>query len=137
MEFNFPDVHEINSGYLASPVLMDTFKSITNFDECTTKREDTGWDEYVISCSYPYPDFLKVLYELGIPFQWEYQFTEDFSYYAYFFPTEDDPTYHGFYSTTDRKNKPKGLRKKLNAINTFAAASELLFKIGVNPNGTN
>lgn len=29
------------------------------------------------------------------------------------------------------------LINNLKAINTFAAASELLFKIGVNPNGTN
>lgn len=137
MHLDLPYIHNVNCGYISTPVSEEVVTKFVGYDSCVQRREDTDWFEYSVTCSNTYPSFLNELFQAGIPFFWEFNFTEDFSYYAYFFPTEDNPTYHGIYSTTDRKNKPKGLRKNLKAINTFAAASELLFKIGVNPNGTN
>lgn len=131
------NVHDINCGYLATPMQMDNVKELTNFDEWCQEHEHTGWDEYSITSSFLYPGFLSTLISLGIAFTWEYQFTEDFSYYAYNFPTEDNFQNFGEFKTGDkRKNFPRLSKKTLNQIESTSAANELLYQMGIK-NGTN
>lgn len=130
-------VPDINCGYLATPMQMDNVKELTDFDEWCQEHEHTGWDEYSISSSYVYPEILNTLIHLGLAFTWEYQFTEDFSYYAYNFPTEDNFQNFGTFRTGDkRKNFPRLSKKKLNQIESTSAANELLYQMGIK-NGTN
>ena len=84
-----PEIYQTESGYISSPASMDIIKNFTGFDEWVQEREDYDWGEYVISSSSVYPHYLTELAKAGIAFTWEYESTEDFSYYAYNFPTED------------------------------------------------
>ena len=130
-------VSDINCGYLATPMQMDNVKELTDFDDWCQEHEHTGWDEYSISSSDVYPVILNTLIRLGLAFTWEYQFTEDFSYYAYNFPTEDNFQNFGTFKTGDkRKNFPRLSKKTLNQIESTSAANELLYQMGIK-NGTN
>ena len=132
-----PEIYAVENGYLSSPADEDLLKSVTEFDEWVQEREDYMWDEYVINSIYIYPDFLSSLANAGIAFTWQYQCTEDFSYYAYNFPTEDSPVNLVQFKTGDkRKGFPRMSKKKLNIIESTSAANELLFQLGIE-NGSN
>lgn len=132
-----PEIYRVENGYLSSPANMDLLKVGTNFDEWVQEREDYEWDEYAIGTLQVYPDFLDILANAGIAFTWEYQCTEDFSYYAYNFPTEDSPVNLVQFKTGDkRKGFPRMSKKKLNIIESTSAANELLFQLGIE-NGSN
>lgn len=132
-----PEIYAVENGYLSSPADEDLLKSVTEFDEWVQEREDYAWDEYVINSIYIYPDFLSRLANAGIAFTWQYECTEDFSYYAYNFPTEDSPVNLVHFKTGDkRKGFPRMSKKKLNIIESTSAANELLFQLGIE-NGSN
>lgn len=127
----FPDICDINTGYISSPATMDTIKDLTDFDEWVLRRDDSDWDEYSVrNCIYP--EFLTKLVQLGIAFLWEYEFTEDFMYVAYNFPTEDKPENYGSFHTKERGKKlPRMTKKFLKQVETTSAANELLFTMGI------
>lgn len=128
----FPDIYLVENGYIASPAKMDTIKSFCEFDEWVQEHEQYNWDEYVISVSYVYPAFLTDMYKAGIPFIWEYQLTEDFSYYAYYLPTEDDPKSFVSFKTGDRRKKlPRLSKKSIAEIEKFSSANELIYLLGI------
>ena len=132
-----PEIYAVENGYLSSPADEDLLKSVTEFDEWVQEREDYVWDEYVINSIYIYPDFLSSLAKAGIAFTWQYECTEDFSYYAYNFPTEDSPVNLVQFKTGEkRKGFPRMSKKKLNIIESTSAANELLFQLGIE-NGSN
>lgn len=132
-----PEISEINTGYISSPADMDTIRRIADFDEWVQQREDYNWEEYSIYTSYIYPYLLTELARLGIAFTWEYQLTEDFSYYAYNFPTEDNPVNLVQFKTGNkRKNFPRLSKKARKQIETTSAANELLYIMGIK-NGSN
>lgn len=132
-----PEICSIECGYLSSPAQMDTLKNLTDFDEWVQAREDYGWEEYSNYTTFIYPYFLTEMAKLGIAFTWEYQHTEDFSYYAYNFPTEDKPVNLVQFKTGDkRKNFPRMSKKALSQIETTSAANELLYQMGIK-NGSN
>ena len=132
-----PEIYQTESGYISSPASMDIIKNFTDFDEWVQEREDYDWGEYVISSSSVYPHYLTELAKAGIAFTWEYEATEDFSYYAYNFPTEDKPINLVHFKTGDkRKNFPRMSKKNLRVIESTSAANELLITLGIE-NGLN
>lgn len=132
----FEDVCDIVCGYLATPVDMDIIKELTDFDERSGNRCDTGWDEYTISGSI-YPIFLEQLVKMGVAFIWDFYLTEDFKYSAYNFPTEDNHQNYGSFKTGDRrKNVPRLSKKLLKQVESTSAANELLYTMGIK-NGSN
>ena len=131
-----PEPHQVECGYLASPASMDNIKVLADFDEWVQAREDYDWEEYSIATDYYYPWFLPLIARKGIAFTWQYQLSEDFSYYAYFFPTEDGEQNIVYFKTGDkRKSFPFLTKRKLNQIETTSAANELLYQLGIK-NGT-
>lgn len=132
-----PEISQVETGYISSPASMDTLKAITDFDEWVQQHESYNWDEYSIYSSYIYPYLLTELARLGIAFTWEYQLTEDFSYYAYNFPTEDNPVNLVYFQTGNRrKNFPRLSKKVRQQIESTSAANELLYTMGIK-NGSN
>lgn len=133
-----PAISENGTGYLSTPVTGMALRGVMNWDEKLPDREDTSWPEYSIYQSYAYPEALNELVKLGIAFTWEYEITEDFSYYAYNFPTESNPHNYGIFKTGDKRKKfPRLSNKQIKAIESTSAANWLLYTIGVKPNGTN
>ena len=131
-----PDVYQVERGYLCTPADMDLVESLTDFDTYIDPHTRTGWSEYSISAEEMYPYFLTQLAKAGIAFGWEYQHTEDMSYFAYNFPTEDNFQNFGTFKTGDkRKNFPRLSKKTLNQIESTSAANELLYQMGIK-NGT-
>lgn len=131
----FPEIYQIECGYLSTPADMDLVKNMTNFDEWVQEHSVTGWSEYSISGTDCYPIFLTQLVKMGIAFAWTYEHTEDFSYFAYNFPTEDKPVNYEFFHTGRRKGFARMSKKYRNQIETTSAANELLYQLGIK-NGT-
>lgn len=128
-----PNVHQVERGYLCTPADMDLVKNLTDFDEYIDPHTRTGWSEYSISAEEIYPYFLTQLAKAGIAFGWEYQHTEDMSYFAYNFPTEEQPVnLHHFSSIGKRKQLPYLNKTKRSDIETTSAANELLYQMGIN-----
>ena len=132
-----PEVYAVDNGYISSPISIELLSRLVRYDDCVEVREDYRWIEYVINNSYIYPQFLTELAKAGIAFTWEFQHTEDFSYYAYNFPTEENPVNLTYFKTGDkRKGFPRMSKKKLNLIESTSAANELLYQLGIK-NGSN
>lgn len=129
-------IHEIVTGYLSTPVDMDTVKEITNFDDWVQTNETYGWDEYSVGNGI-YPEFLILLADKGLAFHWEYQLTEDFSYYAYNFPTEESKNNLFAFKTGDKHRLPRISKKRLRSIESTSAANELVLLTLGNKNGSN
>lgn len=133
----FPDPTEIMCGYLTTPANMHLVKKLISYDERIEANPRTSWDEYGVSGTSIYPHFLNILVDGGIAFGWEYMCTEDFSYFAYNYPTEDTPTgIHFFNSSGRRKQLPRITQAQRSAIETTSAANELLYTMGIK-NGSN
>lgn len=131
-----PEVLQINNGYLITPCSYDMVNALLGIDECYGDHS-WGWAEYAIwSSEYIYPYQLDHLANLGITFGWEYVCTEDFSYYAYNFPTEDSKNNLVTFKTGKRKGLPRLTKKLRKQLEDTSAANELLYKLGLN-NGTN
>lgn len=131
-----PHVSFINQGYLCTPVNPDVVNEIQNFNDRHFDH-DCGWSEYAyweFSCVYP--EFLNDYVRQGFPFIWEFAATEDLSYFAYYFPTEDSKTNKGFYKTGRRKGPPKLSKKLRLECEKTSAANELLYTLG-HKNGFN
>lgn len=132
-----PHIPDENIAIIGSPASMDTMQAMTDYDEWVNTRDDYGWDEYSMYESYIYPYLLTEMAKAGIAFTWEYRLTEDFSYYAYNFPTEDNPVNLVHFKTGDkRKNFPRLSKKARQQIESTSAANELLYNMGIK-NGSN
>lgn len=137
-ETQLPHVYEITTGYLATPNEIDFigFGSDLNSGDLSESEHDlTNWLEYVVVNCAIYPAFLELLIAKGIAFIWQYEFTEDFAYYAYNFPTEDKPVNSGHFSTLTNIDLATLLGDSLEAVNATSAANLLLSKLGVTTNG--
>lgn len=133
----FRDVHQAEVGFLWSPVGSTLIKNITPAEPLNSPTVVYGWYPYVVYDSSIYPLFLTKLVKLGIAFIWEYECTEDFYYYAYNFPTEENPNNYSYFKTGDRRKKiPHLFKKKLAEVESYSAAQELLYHLGIK-NGSN
>ena len=124
-----PEVIQINNGYLITPCSYDLINALLGVDE---KYEDHPWNwpEYAIwSTAQIYPKQLKHLADLVIAFGWEFVCTEDFSYYAYNFPTEDSKNNLITFKTGKRKDLPHLTKKLRKQLEGTSAANELLYKL--------
>lgn len=131
-----PEIMQIDHGYLITPCSYDLVNALLGIDECYDDHP-WGWAEYAIwSSEHIYPSQLVHLANLGIAFGWEYVCTEDFSYYAYNFPTEDSKNNLVTFKTGKHKSLPRLTKKLRKQLEGTSAANELLYKLGHN-NGTN
>lgn len=110
---------------------------LISYDQYVSEHGITNWKEFAVT-NYPiYPTTLVRMADLGLAFTWEYMLTEDFSYYAYNFPTEDKPSNLVLFKTgSKRKSFPRLPKKVYEEISKQSAANELLYKLGIK-NGTN
>lgn len=130
-----PDPIPIGHGYLITPLSQQTVEMHFSFNEIYGDHA-YKWPEYAIwDMDSIYPRELKILAEKGLAFLWEYICTEDFSYFAYNFPTEDKPNNLTFFKTGKRKCAPKLSKKLRLQIEKTSAANELLYHLGID-NGT-
>lgn len=120
----------INNGYLATPF---SVKHLTSFVEPDDVHYDhyTGWDEYAYWTESVYPNFLAYLAKAGIPFLWEYTLTEDFSYFAYNFPTDEVANNLVHFRTGRRKRLPHLNKKMIKELEIINAANTLLYELGI------
>lgn len=131
-----PQVIQIDHGYLITPCSYDLVNALLGIDKCYDDHA-WGWDEYAIwSSEHIYPNQLEYLAKLGIAFGWEFVCTEDFSYFAYNFPTEESKNNLITFKTGRRKGLPRLPKKLRKQLEGPSAANELLYKLGHN-NGTN
>ena len=123
------DVPQINNGYLTTPVHYDSLRMYCTPDD-THDDHYTGWPDYTYWSCEVYPPWLNDLANTGIPFLWEFTITEDFSYFAYNFPTDDQANCLKSFRTGKRKRLPHvsvKLRKELEVLN---ATNTLLLQLG-------
>lgn len=132
-----PEIYEISSGYISTPMNSELLVELISYDQYVSEHGITSWKEFTVT-NYPiYPTTLVRMADLGIAFTWEYMLTEDFSYYAYNFPTEDKPSNLVLFKTgSKRKSFPRLPKKVYEEISKQSAANELLYKLGIS-NGTN
>ena len=101
-------------------------------------EDSSYWIEFSLWNSDIYQNFLEQLADMGITFAWEYELTEDYSYFAYNFPTIDKPNNLVQYRKDGRtKRIPRITKAKVKELEEISAANWLLFTIGVKSNGTN
>lgn len=133
---NFETICQADIGHLWTPhhnLLNYLCIGYDNMDE-----DCSYWNEYMIWNSDIYPNFLQVAADMGVAFIWEYELTEDYSYFAYNFPTIDKPNQLLQYKKDGkRKGIPRITKKKVKELEEISAANWLLHTIGVKPNGTN
>ncbi|WAW11637.1 hypothetical protein nACB1_060 [Acinetobacter phage nACB1] len=131
-----PHVQLVNSGYLVTPMNANRVKPFTLFDD-TLPDHSWGWPEYALWDSDVYPDFLSDLANKGIAFGWEFAVTEDISYFAYNFPTKESKNNLVWFNSTGRRKSLPRMTKKLRLeLETESSINELLFTIGIKPDGT-
>lgn len=128
----------INHGYLVTPVKPETLNHFSDIHSDDIHEDhDWGWPEY----SYwheedvVYPAMLKRLANAGLVFGWEFACTEDFSYYAYNFPTEESKNNLVYFKTGKRKSLPHLSKKNRKIYEDISIVNELLLRLGV-PNGS-
>lgn len=133
----FDDVQQVNAGFLWSPAQQDLIDALTPTEVIHGDSLVMDWPPYTAFDCSVYPLFLSKLTNIGIAFVWEYEATEDFIYYAYNFPTEDNPSNFGHFKTGDKRKKVPFLSKKKRAeVESYSAAQELLYHLGIK-NGSN
>lgn len=123
------DVTQINNGYLITPFDYQTLRDYCYVNN-THNDHPTGWPEYSYWSCDTYPSWLNDLANAGIPFLWEFTLTEDFSYFAYNFPTDDQANCLKSFKTGRRKRLPHvsvKFRKELEVLN---ATNTLLLQLG-------
>jgi len=132
----YQHITNISNGYLITPL------SVERVNEHYTGIDDThndhtwGWSEYSIWDCDIYPDFLNDMANDGIAFGWEYVLTEDFSYFAYNFPTAEKKNNLVCYKSTARKSLPRLTKKLRLELETESSINELtLLCLGIKPNG--
>lgn len=129
------DVSVQHQGYLLTPMLPKLLEEFTPWDDVIDSHE-WGWPEYVMYDSDVYPTFLEDLAKKGIAFGWEYECTEDFTYFAYNFPLEGRPFNLFKGKTGRRKHLPRLTKKLRKQLETETHINELLYNIGIK-NGSN
>lgn len=127
----------INHGFLATPITEESLIALGVLHDDVLEDHDYAWLEYAAWDSNVYPDYLNEMAKQGLAFMWEYVLTEDFSYFAYNFPTEESPNNLVHYRTGKRKTKPRVSKKLLKQYESTSAANELLFRLGTKPHGVN
>ena len=127
----------VNNGYLITPAKRETLKELgTGYWNDTHLDHSWGWPEYAFwNLDYVFPSFLDNLAKAGIAFGWECICTEDFSYYAYNFPTEDSKNNMVIYRTGRRKGLPFLSVKNRKIHEGNSVVNEFLDRLGV-PNGS-
>lgn len=134
---NLQEIVVVNNGYLATPVEEESLIQLGAMYDDVIENHDYNWPEYAAWDANVYPDFLVMMAEHGLAFMWEYVLTEDFSYFAYNFPTEESPNNLVHFRTGKRKKKPRVSKKLLKQYESTSAANELLFRLGTKPHGVN
>ena len=129
------NVTQICSGYLATPFNSSHLRNFIYHDDLHDDHA-SGWPEYSLWQSDVYPPLLNTLADMGIPFIWEFVLTEDFSYFAYNFPTDDKPNNLVHYKTGKRKRAPHLTKKMKAELEIINAANTLLYELGIK-NGSN
>lgn len=129
------DVISVNSGFLITDLNISTVKAIQHYDD-THEDHPWGWTEYQYYNCDIYPRFLNQFADLGFAFGWEYVLTEDFSYYAYNFPTPNNPNNLVQFRTGKRKQLPRLTKKFKEELEDLSATNELLYTLGKS-NGSN
>lgn len=129
----------INHGYLVTPIKPDTIAHFADSGSDTDHDDHSwGWPEYAYwleEDAVVYPAILKRLANAGLVFGWEYVCTEDFSYFAYNFPTEESKNNLVYFKTGKRKNLPHLSKKNRKIYEDISIVNELLLRLGV-PNGS-
>lgn len=125
-----------NTGYLITPMSKARLSEYMAIDE-DYDDHDWLWKEYATWNSDIYPEFLGLLADHGIAFGWEFVLTEDFSYYAYNFPTPEKKNNLICYSSKSKHSLPRMTKKLRLQLETESSINELLLSIGIKPDGTN
>lgn len=122
------DISNISNGYLVTPMNKDRLRTLisTGIDD-THDDHEYGWPDHSMWGSDIYPEWINNLADEGIAFIWEFTMTEDFSYFAYNFPTEKVRNNLVAFHTNGKQKKPPYLsKKKREEIETISAVNELL-----------
>ena len=125
-----------NAGYLITPMSKERLVDFMDIDQ-DYDDHDWLWREYVTWHTAIYPKFLGLLADHGIAFGWEFVLTEDFSYYAYNFPTPEKKNNLICYSSKSKHSLPRMTKKLRLQLETESSINELLLSIGIKPDGTN
>lgn len=133
--FPFQQVSQIGTGYLITPMNQHRLQLFTDWDQVHDDHIWV-WPEYALWDTDVYPQFLEDLAKEGVAFGWEYMCTEDFSYFAYNFPTQESRNNLICYNSFGRKRLPKLTKKLRLQYETESSINELLLTLGINPNGT-
>lgn len=135
MTTKLPDLTLFGTGYLTTCLNEERLGEYLHWDNV---HHDAPWDwlEYSLYDCDIYPSILMILANAGIAFGWEYILTEDFSYFAYNFPTEGKPNNLVHYKTGRRKSLPAMTKKLRKQLETETSVNVLLHNIGIKPDGT-